>query len=306
MLENIIETSSLLRHYGKIKAVDNLNLSVPQGSVYGFLGPNGAGKTTTIRMLLGLIRPNEGQIRLFGMAFEQNRMSALQRIGALVETPSFYPHLTGYENLEVTQKMLGIPREKITRALNIVALEQNAHRRVREYSLGMRQRLGLAFALMSEPKLIILDEPTNGLDPSGIHEIRDLLRRLPSEYGVTVFLSSHLLSEVEQVATHIGIVQQGRLLFQGTIGELQAQRQEFIRLGVEESEKALMILTNAGWSVQPDGDFLVVSAHGRTEAAKINDALNQHGVSIFHLAIEQPSLENIFLQLTNADNSQRS
>ncbi len=257
-------------------------------------------------MLLGLIRPNEGQIRLFGMAFEQNRMSALQRIGALVETPSFYPHLTGYENLEVTQKMLGIPREKITRALNIVALEQNAHRRVREYSLGMRQRLGLAFALTSEPKLIILDEPTNGLDPSGIHEIRDLLRRLPSEYGVTVFLSSHLLSEVEQVATHIGIVQQGRLLFQGTIGELQAQRQEFIRLGVEESEKALMILTNAGWSVQPDGDFLVVSAHGRTEAAKINDALNQHGVSIFHLAIEQPSLENIFLQLTNADNSQRS
>lgn len=306
MPENIIETSSLSRRYGKTKAVDSLNLSVPQGSVYGFLGPNGAGKTTTIRMLLGLIHPNEGQIRLFGMAFEQNRMSALQRIGALVETPSFYPHLTGYENLEITQKMIGLPREKITRALNIVALEQNAHRRVREYSLGMRQRLGLAFALLSEPKLIILDEPTNGLDPSGIHEIRDLLRRLPSEYGVTVFLSSHLLSEVEQVATHIGIVQQGRLLFQGTIGELQAQRQEFIRLGVDESEKALMILTSAGWSVQPDGDFLMVAAHGRTEAEKINDTLNQHGVSIFHLAIEQPSLENIFLQLTNTDDNQRS
>lgn len=305
MPDALIETSTLTRRYGKITAVENLNLSVPQGSVYGFLGPNGAGKTTTIRLLLGLIHPNEGQVRLFSLSLEQNRDAVLQRVGALVETPSFYPHLTGYENLEVTRRLIGVQREQVARALGIVRLERDAHRRVREYSLGMRQRLGLALALLSEPKLLILDEPTNGLDPAGIHEIRELIRRFPIEYGVTVFLSSHLLSEVEQVATHIGIIQKGRLLFQGTLGELQAQRREHIQLGVSEPDKALQILANAGWTAQTDGDCLIVTAKGRTEAVQINNLLTQQGVGVFHLAIEQPSLEKIFLQLTNTESDER-
>ena len=303
MTDNVIETSTLTRRYGKITAVENLNLSVPQGSVYGFLGPNGAGKTTTIRMLLDLIHPTEGQVWLFGLPLEQNRNTVLRRIGALVETPSFYPHLTGYENLEVTRRLISAHREQIARALKIVNLEQDAHRRVREYSLGMRQRLGLALALLSEPKLLILDEPTNGLDPAGIHEMRELICRFPAESGVTIFLSSHLLSEVEQVATHIGIIQKGRLLFQGALGELQAQRREHIQLGVSEPDKALRILADAGWTAQTDSGYLTVTAKGSAEAMQINNLLTQRGIEIFHLTIDQPSLEKIFLQLTGAENN---
>jgi ABC-type multidrug transport system ATPase subunit len=304
--ETAIETSSLTRRYGELTAVDNLSLSVPKGSVYGFLGPNGAGKTTTIRMLLGLIRPNEGRVELLGVPLEQKRISALQHVGALVESPSFYPHLTGYENLEVTRRLLDGRPEQIDRALAIVKLERDAHRRVREYSLGMRQRLGLALALLNEPALLILDEPTNGLDPAGIHEIRELILRLPVEHDVTVFLSSHLLNEVEQVATHIGVLQRGRLLFQGTIGELQTQRLERVQLGITDTTRALQILKSAGWTVQPDGEYLAVTAKGRTDALAINKLLSDQGLGVFHLAVEQPSLEKIFLRLTDPEGEERS
>src|SRR5262245_58240224 len=226
MQKHAIETRRLTRRFGTQLAVDDLNLSAPEAGVYGFLGPNGAGKTTTIRMLLGLIRPDAGEVWLFGAPLAANRQSLMRRVGALVEVPSLYPHLTGRENLEVTRRLLGGPRELIDRALDIVKLTADSHRRVREYSLGMRQRLGLALALLNKPELLILDEPTNGSDPAGIHEMRDLIRRLPAEFGITVFLSSHLLSEVEQIAGHIGIIHQGRLLFQGTLPELQAQRRE--------------------------------------------------------------------------------
>ena len=206
MTELAITTFRLTRRFGDLTAVADLDLQVPGGSVYGFLGPNGAGKTTTIRLLLGLIRPNAGEVRLFGQSLRDGRMTLLRRVGALVETPSLYPHLTGRENLEVTRRLLDARQEQINRALAIVKLEQDAHRRVAHYSSGMRQRLGLALALLGEPELLILDEPTNGLDPAGIREMRDLICRLPEEHGVTVFLSSHLLNEVEQVATHIGII----------------------------------------------------------------------------------------------------
>ena len=301
----MIETSSLTRRFGELTAVDNVSLSVPKGSVYGFLGPNGAGKTTTIRMLLGLIRPNEGHVQLLGTPLAQSRIRALQHVGAMVESPSFYPHLTGYENLEVTRRLLDGRPEQIDRALAIVRLEQDAHRRVREYSLGMRQRLGLALALLNEPALLILDEPTNGLDPAGIHEMRELILRFPVEHDVTVFLSSHLLSEVEQVASHIGILQKGRLLFQGTIGELQAQRWEGVQLGVTDTARALEVLKSAGWTVQSDGEFLAVTAKGRADALAINKLLGDQGIGVFHLAVEQPSLEKIFLRLTNPDGDER-
>jgi lantibiotic transport system ATP-binding protein len=299
MPDFMIETRGLTRRFGARVAVDDLNLRAPAAGVYGFLGPNGAGKTTAIRMLLGLIRPDAGDVYLFGAPLAAGRRTLLRRVGALVEAPSLYPHLTGRENLEVTRRMLGAPRELIDRALDIVKLTQDARRRVREYSLGMRQRLGLALALLNKPELLILDEPTNGLDPAGIHEMRDLLRSLPAEFGVTVFLSSHLLSEVEQTAGHIGIIHEGRLLFQGTLSELQRQHRARLTLGVNQSEQAINCLTAAGWSVQTrDDGLLSVSATTSEEAVRINNLLTGQRLEVFHLAPAQASLEDIFLTLT--------
>lgn len=299
-IENaVIETRALTRRFGKQLAVDTLNLSVPEGGVYGFLGPNGAGKTTAIRMLLGLIRPNAGEVRLFGQPLLANRYSLMQRVGALVETPSLYPHLTGRENLEVTRRLLGAPRELIDLALETVRLTKDANRRVREYSLGMRQRIGLALALLNKPTLLILDEPTNGLDPAGIHEMRDLIRHLPGESGMTVFLSSHLLSEVEQIASHIGIINEGRLLFQGPLAELQAKQQTELTVGVKQLDQAIDCLERAGWTVQRRADKLLsVMAHSSEDAARINSLLVEHCLDVFHLALAQASLEDIFLTLT--------
>lgn len=295
-----IETEKLTRRFKTQLAVNAINLRVPTAGVYGFLGPNGAGKTTTIRMLLGLIRPDAGDVRLLGASLLTQRQQLMQRTGALVETPSLYGHLSGRENLEVTRRLLNARRELIDRALDIVKLTRDAHRLVREYSLGMRQRIGLALALLNEPELLILDEPTNGLDPAGIHEMRDLIRRLPAEFGITVFLSSHLLSEVEQIASHIGIIHQGRLLFQGSLTELQAQQHEQITVGVTPANEALRFLVAAGWRAQRrDDGMLVVVAATQTEAADINRLLIAHNLTVFHLALSQTSLEDIFLSLTN-------
>ena len=295
----LIETRGLTRRFGVQLAVDSLNLSVPAAGVYGFLGPNGAGKTTAIRMLLGLIKPNVGEVFLFGQPLVANRYSLMRRVGALVETPSLYPHLTGRENLEVTRRLLGAPRELIDLALNTVGLMKDANRRVREYSLGMRQRLGLGLALLNKPALLILDEPTNGLDPAGIHEMRDLIRRLPRESGITVFLSSHLLSEVEQIASHIGIIHEGHLLFQGTLAELQAKQQTELTVGVKQLDEAINCLERAGWTVQRRaGELLTVAARSSEDAVRINSLLVDHRLEVFHLALAQVSLEDIFLTLT--------
>jgi ABC-2 type transport system ATP-binding protein len=306
MQKYLIETRGLTRRFGAQLAVDDLNLQAPAADVYGFLGPNGAGKTTAIRMLLGLIRADAGEVHLFGAALADNRQRLMRRVGALVEAPSLYPHLTGRENLEVTRRMLGVPRSLIDRALDIIKLTQDADRRVREYSLGMRQRLGLALALLNKPELLILDEPTNGLDPAGIHEMRDLLRSLPAEFGVTVFISSHLLSEVEQIASHIGIIHEGRLLFQGTLSELQAEHRAHLTLGVNQPEQAMDCLTAAGWSVQRRADGLLgVNARTSEDAVRINSLLINQRVEVFHLAAAQVSLEDIFLTLTGGKTAAR-
>ena len=290
----------MTRRFGSQLAVDDLNLLVPAAGVYGFLGPNGAGKTTAIRMLLGLIRPNAGEVRLFGQSSNGSHRSLMRRVGALVESPSLYPHLTGRENLEVTRRLLGSDRNLIELALATVKLTKDADRRVREYSLGMRQRLGLALALLNNPDLLILDEPTNGLDPAGIHEMRDLIRRLPDEFGVTVFLSSHLLGEVEQIATHIGIIHEGHLLFQGTLAELQSKQQTQLTVGVKQLSEATEFLVNTGWSVQRCvDDLLNVSTKAPEDAVRINKLLVDRGLDVFHLAVSQRSLEDIFLSLTN-------
>jgi ABC-2 type transport system ATP-binding protein len=297
--EYLIETRGLTRRFGAQVAVDDLNLLVPAAGVYGFLGPNGAGKTTAIRMLLGLIRPDAGEVRLFGRPVRSSHRELMSRVGALVEAPSLYPHLTGRENLEVTRRLLGSPRNLIDLALDTVRMTRDAHRRVREYSMGMRQRLGLALALLNKPQLLILDEPTNGLDPAGIHEMRDLIRRLPDEFGVTVFLSSHLLSEVEQIAGHIGIIHESKLLFQGTLGELQQKQQTELTVGVTKPDEAMDCLVGAGWSVERRDGLLSVAAAAPEDAVKINRLLVDQRLDVFHLALSQRSLEDIFLTLTS-------
>lgn len=299
MTTNLIETEGLTRWFGRLAAVDSLNLRVPQGSIYGFLGPNGAGKTTTIRMLLGLIHPTAGRVQLFGAPMQRNATAVLARIGSLVETPSIYSHLTGRENLEVICRLRGGTHAQVSHALWVVGLEEAADRRAGTYSLGMIQRLGLAVALMATPPLLILDEPTNGLDPAGIHEVRELIRRLPGEYGVTVFVSSHLLGEVEQIATHIGIIQAGRLIFQGTPDELRSRYQDHVTLKVDQLEAAQQALRQAGWQVEHNGNHtLRITANGESDTALLIDYLAGAGYSIYGASLEQPSLEEIFLQLT--------
>jgi ABC-type multidrug transport system ATPase subunit len=298
--EPAITTFGLTRRFGRLTAVDNVDLEVPRGSVYGFLGPNGAGKTTTIRMLLGLIRPHLGEVRLFGERLCEQRRPLLGRVGALVESPSLYPNLTGRENLEVTRRLIDGTQAQIGHVLNLVRMEDAADRRVAGYSAGMKQRLGLALALLRQPELLILDEPTNGLDPAGIQEMRETICRLPVDYNVTVFLSSHLLAEVEQVATHIGIIQEGRLRFQGTLDALHAQMEEQVVLGVDQPEKAKTILERAGWTVNRNGGHrITVAANGHSDTAMINAQLIGGGVNVYHIQLEQPTLEDMFMTLTN-------
>lgn len=298
MNEHAVVTRGLTRRFGRLTAVDDLSLAVPRGGVYGFLGPNGAGKSTTIRLLLGLIRAHGGEVEILGRRVDGHR-PPLERVGSLVESPSLYPHLTGRENLEVLCRLTGTPRERLRAALRLVRLEDVADRPVKTYSMGMRQRLGLAAAFLRDPELLILDEPTNGLDPAGIHEIRDLLRALPERTGVTVFLSSHLLAEVEQVATHIGVIREGRLVFQGSLDELCAEAGECVVVGVDRPERAVRLLREAGWQAEVvDGERVEVRAGGRSDAAMINAHLGRGGVNVYELAVRRPTLEETFLRLT--------
>ena len=298
MITNIIEVQKLSRRFGSTRAVNQLYLQVPPGCIYGFLGPNGAGKTTTIRMLLGLIHPDEGQIHLFGRPFIHGDLEILARIGALVEAPVLYPHLTGRENLELIRRMTGGESKDIQRVLAIVVMEKDAGRPVREYSMGMRQRLGLAAAMFGQPELLILDEPTNGLDPAGIHEIRELICRLPNA-GITVFLSSHLLNEVEQMATRIGILQSGSLIFQGSPGELRSRFQDHVSVTTDHLGETLTFLQSSGWqAAHLSNHHLTVPVNGLSDAALINTQLVQAGHQVYQLGLEHPSLEDIFLSLT--------
>lgn len=301
-----IETSGLTRQFDGITAVNGIELQVPEHSVYGFLGPNGAGKTTTIRMLLGLLRPTSGEIRLFDLSLKDHRSTILSKTGSLVETPSLYPHLTGNENLEILQRLLNVDKSHIGRVLSIVKLENDARRPVKQYSLGMKQRLALAAALLGEPRLLILDEPTNGLDPAGILEMRKLLQHMPQEHGITVFLSSHLLSEVEQIATHIGILNAGTMIFQGPLKELQRRRHEHLYLETDNPRAAMRLLTERDWPCEADGTGLKVEIRKRDDAADVNKLMVQNSISVFQLSLIQSSLEDTFLTLTNSNGEPRS
>jgi ABC-2 type transport system ATP-binding protein len=294
-----IETRDVTYRYGSLTVVETLNLRVPTGSICGFLGPNGAGKTTTIRLILGLLNPDSGTILIHGQILSRTRPELRSRIGALIESPSLYPNLTGRENLEVIQRLLDLAPHAVSDVLQLVHLTKDSDRLVRAYSLGMRQRLGLAVALLGDPRLLVLDEPTNGLDPAGVSELRDLLRTLVHQGGATVLLSSHLLAEVEQIADHVAILDQGHLLFQGTLSEFQAQRNGFLTLRVDRPENAVLVLRQHGWEVEdrPDGALSVPVANV-SDAAAVNALLGQHGLAVYHLAQEQASLEALFLRIT--------
>ena len=236
-MEYIVQTENLSKSFGKEQAVSNINLKIRKGEIYGFLGPNGAGKTTTIRMLLGLMKPSSGTIKIFQKDVTRDRINILAKIGSLVENPSYYPHLTAYENLEALRKILGVPKSRIDEVLAIVRLKDAANKKVKGFSLGMKQRLGIAASLLHNPELLILDEPTNGLDPSGIIEIRNLIKRLPSEYGMTIIISSHLLSEIDQMATQVGIVSKGKMIFQDSIEAMRKSAQPKVFIKVSDAEK---------------------------------------------------------------------
>lgn len=243
---NIIETKNLTKTYGDFTAVSNLNLHIRKGSVYGFLGPNGAGKSTTMKMFLGLTQPTEGFFRIEGKTYPKDRIAILKDIGSFIEAPAFYGNLTGEENLEIIRRILGLPKSAVADALELVGLTQYKKRLAKKYSLGMKQRLGLAGALIGHPPILILDEPTNGLDPVGIHEIRTLIRSLPEKYDCTVLVSSHLLPEVELMADDIGILNHGRLLFEGTLDELEssAQAEGLPTFNLEETFLAMIDADN--------------------------------------------------------------
>ena len=218
---NIIETKNLTKSYTDFTAVSGINLHIPKGAVYGFLGPNGAGKSTTMKMFLGLTKPSGGSFTIDGKKYPENRVQILKEIGSFIEAPAFYGNLSGEENLEIIRKILGLPKSSVAEALEIVGLTQFKKRLAKKYSLGMKQRLGLASALIGKPPILILDEPTNGLDPVGIHEIRTLIRSLPEKFDCTVLVSSHLLSEIELMADTIGILNHGHLLFEGALDQLK-------------------------------------------------------------------------------------
>jgi len=243
MNELVLKTNNLTKTFKKKKAVDSLNLEVLKGDVFGFLGPNGAGKSTTIRMLFGLIFPDYGDIEIFGKSLKNNRRNALKDVGGIVEKSDFYLYLTGYKNLELLSSLSGkVDKKRIFEVLEIVGLKERAHDKVKTYSHGMKQRLGIAQALVSNPKLIILDEPTNGLDPQGMKEIRDLIKELSSSQNITVFISSHLLNEIEQIATRMAIINQGKLITQGYVKDLLNSEETKFFFKIDDKEKATNIL----------------------------------------------------------------
>ena len=296
---NIVETRGLCKQYGQAMRVKQLNLSVPEGAVYGFLGPNGAGKSTTLKMVLGLARPTAGEITVFGKPVTpRNRIAILKQVGSLIESPSYYGHLTGEENLRIVQTLRGAPERDIKEVLSIVRLDGQKGKQVAHYSLGMKQRLGLAAALLGFPKLLILDEPTNGLDPAGIQEMRELICSLPGQFGMTVLVSSHLLSEIDQMADHVGIIREGELVFQDTLAALHARSRHHLALRTTDNGEAARLLGESRIPCTLEEGYLILPLLTDADAAKLSRFLAAHRVDLLRMEERQKSLEDIFLELT--------
>lgn len=296
---SVIVTDSLTKKYKTKAVVDQIDLRIPGGSIYGFLGPNGAGKSTTLKMLLGLVKPTEGHIQIFGKEINsKNRLTILSETGSLIEAPAYYGHLSGKENLQIVCTLKNVPEKEIQRVLHIVRMEEQQNKKVSQYSLGMKQRLGLAAALLGNPKILLLDEPTNGLDPAGIQEMRELICSLPASFGITVLISSHLLSEMDQMATHVGIINQGQLIFQDSLNVLHEHSRGRLYLHTSDDQAALLLLKNSGISAQWRDGRLSLKLMDDSRIMRAVALLVNSGIGILRLEEQQMSLEDIFLQLT--------
>lgn len=293
---NIIETENLTKQYGTTTVVDNINLHVPKGKIYGLLGRNGAGKTTAMKMMLQLVYPTGGAIRLFGTDYKEHTHSFYGKIGSIIETPGFYSNLTGYENLKIIAKLRGqLSKDSVQEALRVVGLEKETRKVFADYSLGMKQRLGIAAAIMHEPELLILDEPINGLDPIGISEIRSFLSELSHSKGTTILISSHVLNEIEQIADIIGVMHEGRLIEEVNMAELHKRNRRYIEFDLSNVEIAAKILENhyqiKDYSIQGNTIKIYDFTHNSGE---INKAFVENGLLVTKINTNEENLENYF------------
>lgn len=297
-----IETKELTHHFSEKEiALNTISIQVPEGSIYGFLGPNGAGKTTTLRLILGLLKKQSGSISIFGKTFDEHRIEILQKTGSLIESPSLYGHLTAVENLMLLQKIYQCPKEHIQEVLNLVGLPNTGKKKASRFSLGMKQRLSIAIALLHKPSLLILDEPTNGLDPNGIIEIRELLKKLNREEGITIIISSHLLSEIEKLVSHVGIINKGSLVFQGTLDDLvnKQHQSSFTRIGTSDPEKTLRLLNELSIPSRIENGKNIIPVISNTAIAQLNQKLVAQGIEVFEITTLNKDLEAIFMDLIN-------
>ena len=296
----IVATDNLSKEYDGVYRVQELDIRIKEGDIYGFLGPNGAGKSTTMKMLLGLVKPTSGTIEIMGKPFnEKNRRDILASVGSLIESPSYYGHLTGCENMEIIRRLLDLPKKNIEEAVHIVRMENQMEKKVKNYSLGMKQRLGIAMALARFPKLLIWDEPTNGLDPAGIEEMRELIKTLPKQYGMTVMISSHILSEIDQMATVVGIINQGCLIFQERMSVLDMQREPQIVLRTSDNNRTYQLLKKT--NPQRTADGLQIGALSDEQIGAVVQCLCSNGISVYRVEEHRESLEDIFLNLTGKE-----
>ena len=295
-----IETFDLTHKFSESEtALNHVNLQVIEGSIYGFLGPNGAGKTTTLKLILGLLKKQRGEISVFGKPFETNRVETLRRTGTMIESPSIYGHLTAVENLKILQKVYACPLNRIGEVLQLVGLEQTGSKRAAQFSLGMKQRLSIAIALLHSPDLLILDEPTNGLDPNGILEIRELLQNLNRNQGITILISSHLLSEIEKLVTHVGIINQGKILFQGTLAALVGKRRQnsFTVFETNDAPKTRQVIGDFGLNSRLESGSILIPVLGREQIARLNQKLVESGVEVYKIGKIENDLEKIFFDV---------
>lgn len=297
----VIKTNALSYHYStREKTLSEISLHVERGSIYGFLGPNGSGKTTTLSLILGLLDSPEGSIEIFGEQLHTNRIGILKKTGSLIESPSLYSHLTAKENLNVYRAVYGVSKDRVEEVLQIVGLSDTKNKTVKKFSLGMKQRLSIALALLPAPELLILDEPSNGLDPAGIVELRELIKRLNREHGMTILISSHLLSEVERMVTHVGIIRKGKMLFQGTLSDLQSFQQKGARLLINTSDNAKACELLRDHQPEKAEENISIAFHDLQQVASVTRTLIQHGLDIYLLCPQKNDLEQLFIDLTSS------
>jgi len=298
---SIIKTIGLSYHYSKdVQTLFDIDLNVERGSIYGFLGPNGSGKTTTLSLLLGLLNNQKGDIEIFGEHLHANRINILRKIGSLIESPSLYGHLTAKENLEVYRVLYGASKARIAEVLKIVGLEDTGKKTTKKFSLGMKQRLAIALALLPNPELLILDEPANGLDPAGIIELRELIKTLNKTHGMTVIISSHLLGEVEKMVSHVGIIFKGKMIFQGPLTELHSFKQKTSRLFIKTSDNETTFRLLQEYQPEKTGEAVTVPFENINQVAAINRMLTNHNLDVYLLHPQKSDLEQLFIDLTTA------